>query len=35
MATTFAFADSRGGALRKVAFETVTAARRAYQPAIP
>jgi electron transfer flavoprotein alpha subunit len=29
MATTFAFAESRDGALRKVAFETVTAARRA------
>jgi len=29
MATMFAFAESRGGALRKVAFETVTAARQA------
>ena len=29
MATTFAFAESRDGALRKVAFETVTAARQA------
>jgi electron transfer flavoprotein alpha subunit len=29
MATTFAFAESRGGALRKVAFEAVTAARQA------
>ncbi len=29
MATTFAFAESRDGALRKVAFETVTAARKA------
>jgi len=29
MATTFAFAESRGGELRKVAFEMVTAARRA------
>ena len=29
MATTFAFAESRGGELRKVAFEAVTAARRA------
>jgi electron transfer flavoprotein alpha subunit len=29
MATTFAFAESRDGALRKVALETVTAARRA------
>ena len=29
MATTFAFAESRDGNLRKVAFETVTAARRA------
>jgi electron transfer flavoprotein alpha subunit len=29
MATTFAFAESRGGELRKVAFEAVTAARQA------
>ncbi len=29
MATMFAFAESRGGALRKVAFEAVSAARRA------
>ena len=29
MATTFAFAESRDGALRKVAFEAVTAARQA------
>src|SRR5688500_6829674 len=29
MATFFAFAESREGALRKVAFETVTAARQA------
>ena len=29
MATMFAFAETRGGALRKVALETVTAARRA------
>ncbi|MGH7581073.1 MAG: electron transfer flavoprotein subunit alpha/FixB family protein [Gemmatimonadales bacterium] len=29
MAATFAFAESRGGALRKVALETVTAARQA------
>ena len=29
MATTFAFAESRGGALRKVALEAVTAARQA------
>ena len=29
MATTFAFAETRGGELRKVAFETVTAARQA------
>ena len=29
MATTFAFAESRNGELRKVAFEAVTAARRA------
>ncbi len=29
MATMFAFAETRGGALRKVAFEAVTAARRA------
>jgi len=29
MATLFAFAETRGGALRKVALETVTAARRA------
>ena len=29
MATTFAFAEIRGGAVRKVAFEAVTAARRA------
>jgi electron transfer flavoprotein alpha subunit len=29
MASMFAFAESRGGALRKVAFETVTAARQA------
>ena len=29
MATTFAFAETRGGELRKVAFEAVTAARQA------
>ncbi|MEP6688923.1 MAG: electron transfer flavoprotein subunit alpha/FixB family protein, partial [Gemmatimonadales bacterium] len=29
MGTTFAFAETRGGELRKVAFETVTAARQA------
>ena len=29
MATAFAFAESRDGSLRKVAFEAVTAARRA------
>jgi electron transfer flavoprotein alpha subunit len=29
MANTFAYAEARGGQLRKVAFETVTAARQA------